>query len=34
MIISGQMVLNGLQHRKANHPQTGDWLYDDPLELS
>ncbi|MCV5688787.1 DUF551 domain-containing protein, partial [Escherichia coli] len=22
------------QLAEANHPQTGDWLYDDPLELA
>ncbi len=30
-----KMVLNGLRSfAEANHPQTGDWLYDDPLELA
>ena len=29
------MVLNGLRSfAETNHPQTGDWLYDDPLELA
>ena len=34
--LQGQkMVLNGLRSfAEANHPQTGDWLYDDPLELA
>ena len=21
-------------HAEANHPQTGDWLYDDPIDLA
>jgi hypothetical protein len=27
-------VWNAAQLAEANHPETGDWLYDDPIELA